>query len=626
MDGGTLSDGLGGGGPQADTPTYTFCRPLELKLEFNASGVFQAEGEFALAEGSVLGEKGRVVVYGTRDDTADVLHHEDGGSSTIRFTWTGYEGDEGFYFDNDGETKVLAVLDGKDDASHSVGVLCQLVHATSAKNGVYTGELDLYVEYTEDEVKAGQVVTNKDLEELERHTVKVTLDNTVGYGIVSQPQDASVSEGESAVFSVAVTGGGTITYQWQQSADGGATWTDIPGATGETYTAETVTTAMDGRLFHCVVSGEDGWKLTSESAGLSVAERAVCRLAASPASLDFGSAYPGYASPAAQTVTVTNTGNRSVALVQPVSEAFEIGGLSATELAPGGAATLTVSPKTGLGVGAYAESLAITGTGGAAARVTLTFTVRSRPYIPPTPSGPDWDDVARDIADAEAGDRIVVDMDGETVLPGEVLEELAGRGVTLVLEMDGNLAWEIDGADVPEGAAHADLDMGVELGEGGIAVDVVDLVSGESGTVQVALAHDGPFGFSLTLVAPLGKDAAGLFANLYRYDEDAATLRFEAAGIVDEDGCARVQLDHASSWLIALDSRLHALPFTDAEEGRWYSESVRWAWLYGVMCGYEGSDAFGVSDPLTRELQPSRACTRAEMAGLMMGLAARSGK
>ena len=222
------------------------------------------------------------------------------------------------------------------------------------------------------------------------------------------------------------------------------------------------------------------------------------------------------------------------------------------------------------------------------------------PYVPSAPSGPDWDDVMGDIASAKTGDRVVVDMEGETVLPGEVLNALAGRDVMLALQMDDGVAWEIWGEDVPEGEVFSDTDMGVELGTDGISVDVVDLVTGEHGSVQVTLAHNGSFGFELTLVAPLGEKNEGLYANLYSYDEAMGSLSFESSAVVGEGGVARLVLDHASQWLVALDSRSHELPFPDAVEGQWYSEPVRWAWLSGVMTGYGDGETFGALNTITR--------------------------
>ncbi|MDM8245193.1 S-layer homology domain-containing protein [Collinsella tanakaei] len=429
-------------------------------------------------------------------------------------------------------------------------------------------------------------------------TATCTVTVTAKTSIVGHPVDVTVDEGSSATFSVQATGSGTLTYQWQQSTDGTA-WTDIPGATSASYTVPAATMEMDGHQYRCIVTG-DGGEAASNAATLSVTA-AVFKIFASPEALDFGSVYVGYDAPAAQTVTVANEGNKNVTLVQPSSADFEIGALSATELAPGDTATFTVQPKEGLGVGAHNEDLAIAASDGAAARVELSFTVRSRPYIPPVSSGPDWDDVVDDISSAKPGDRVSVDMDSETVLPAEVIEALAGRDVTLVLEMEDEVAWEITGTDVPADASYEDVDMGVSLGGDAIPVDVVNLVTGEFGTVQVMLEHDGPFGFKATLVAPMGEDVAGMYANLYRYDDDEEALDFEVAGVVDEDGTVRLAIDHASSWLIALDARSHALPFADADEDLWYTEAVRWAWLHGVMTGYaDGSGRFGTADSLTR--------------------------
>ena len=236
-----------------------------------------------------------------------------------------------------------------------------------------------------------------------------------------------------------------------------------------------------------------------------------------------------------------------------------------------------------------------------ASDVTITASWRyDPPYVPPakTPS----EQALEKIGAADDGDTVTVRLPaGDTVLDAEVFEALAGRDVTLVLEMDDNVAWEIMGTDVPADASYEDVDMGVSLGGDAIPVNVVNLVTGECGGVQVALEHDGPFGFKATLVAPLGEDAAGMYGNLYRYDGDAEALDFEASGMVDEDGTARLAFDHASLWLIALDTRSHALPFADTGEDLWYSEAVRWAWRHGVMTGYaDGSESFGTNDSLTR--------------------------
>ncbi len=60
--------------------------------------------------------------------------------------------------------------------------------------------------------------------------------------ITAQPQDDEICEGGTATVSVTVSGGaGTITYQWQSSTDG-TNFSDITGATNDTYNTPALTT------------------------------------------------------------------------------------------------------------------------------------------------------------------------------------------------------------------------------------------------------------------------------------------------------------------------------------------------------------------------------------------------
>lgn len=92
--------------------------------------------------------------------------------------------------------------------------------------------------------------------------------------IDTQPADAPVVEGETAVFTVAATatGGATLSYQWQKSDDSGATWANIVGATSATYTTGALTVADDNSdQYRVVVSGTLGAvDVTSSVATLTV--------------------------------------------------------------------------------------------------------------------------------------------------------------------------------------------------------------------------------------------------------------------------------------------------------------------------------------------------------------------
>ena len=103
--------------------------------------------------------------------------------------------------------------------------------------------------------------------------------------------------------------------------------------------------------------------------------------------LDFGSTYIGYTQPTAQTVTITNTGNRPQTLDQPTSTTnFVVGTLSKMELAAGEGTTFTVQPKAGLAVGTYSENITVSSSEGATVTIPTSFNVRKEVKVEPSGS------------------------------------------------------------------------------------------------------------------------------------------------------------------------------------------------------------------------------------------------
>ena len=329
--------------------------------------------------------------------------------------------------------------------------------------------------------------------------------------------------------------------------------------------------------------------------------------------LNFGSAYTGYAQPASKTVTVKNTGNQPVTLTQPAStNSFEVGALSTTSLPVNGTATFTVQPKTGLSVGTYSETIEVTGTEGAAVTIPASFTVKSRPsYNPPTVS----EETTDAIQAADPGETVTVDLSsGSTKLDKEVFETLAGRDVTLVIDLGDDVSWTVKGSDIPEDATLTDIDMGVTMNSDGIPVNVINTITGEVGTVQITLAHDGAFGFTMTLTAPLGVENAGYWANLYHYDEDAEQLTFETAAEIDADGSVSLPMSHASQYAIVIDTHSHAAVdvsdlFIDIAPDAWYKDAVQYAYDQGLMTGVSAT-----------EFDPEATTTRAMIVSILARL------
>ena len=243
-----------------------------------------------------------------------------------------------------------------------------------------------------------------------------------------------------------------------------------------------------------------------------------------------------------------------------------------------------------------------------------TPTGPSKPVEPDGPATEDsegWSAIEDELALADDGDDIAVDMNGATEVPKEIFESVAGKSVEVSFDLEGGLSWTVNGADIPTDADLSDLDLGVTMDSDGIPVDVIDAVMSESSTtVQMTLAHDGAFGFTMTLSAPLGKENAGLWANLYHYDEDAEAMTFETATLIDDDGNAALPMSHASQYAIVIDDHSHAaeavLPFSDVNDDDWFFDVVRYVYEQGLMTG--------TSD---REFSPNLTTTRGMIVSIL---------
>lgn len=80
--------------------------------------------------------------------------------------------------------------------------------------------------------------------------------NGASIDIAQPPASVSAAENTAATFTVSATGtsayGTTVTYQWQKAAKGSATFADIAGATGSSYTTPLLTFADDGTQYRVV--------------------------------------------------------------------------------------------------------------------------------------------------------------------------------------------------------------------------------------------------------------------------------------------------------------------------------------------------------------------------------------
>ena len=207
------------------------------------------------------------------------------------------------------------------------------------------------------------------------------------------------------------------------------------------------------------------------------------------------------------------------------------------------------------------------------------------------------DKAAKELKNAKEGSTVAIDMKGETKLPASVTKEIAGKDVTVELDMGGGTVWSFNGLDVPKGGVR--LDLGVKTGTKTIPAKVINALTGEATTIQLQLDHNGPFGMSLKLSVDLGKKHDGLYANLYFYNPKSGELEFQSASMIS-GGKASWAFDRASDCAIVIDKESHEpMTFIDVPDSAYYAEAVNWA-VAKKITGDVGNGLFAPNDPCTR--------------------------
>lgn len=180
-----------------------------------------------------------------------------------------------------------------------------------------------------------------------------------------------------------------------------------------------------------------------------------------------------------------------------------------------------------------------------------------KPYIKDDSGKEGWDVIKPQLEEAKSGDTVTVAMNGTTVVPKDVIDSIKGKDTTLVLDMGNGLSWKIYGKDITDAAGDIDFDVKVGADAGkSIPVGVINNVTGERSSLNLTLAYDGEFGFTATLTVNMESKNAGLYANLFYYNEQTGELEFISAGQIDPDGNVELVFTHASDYTIVVDTRI----------------------------------------------------------------------
>ena len=310
-------------------------------------------------------------------------------------------------------------------------------------------------------------------------------------------------------------------------------------------------------------------------------------ISATPATLNFGSVYPNYTQPVAQTVTIENTGNQPVTLTLSTPEHYILGGISVTELDPNGTATFTVQPKPDLEVGTYNETLTVTGSSGshtAPATVQLQFEVAQQP----TGGGGGVATYAVTVEKAEHGKV--------TASPSR-----ASSGTPVTITVTPDEGYELEKLTVTDSKGSE-----VKLTDKGNSKYAFDMPNSK---VEIKVVF--------RKIAPVWENCpGGVDCPAYSYgDVDTSAWYHKAVDYVlvnglmsgygngvfgPNDHLSRAQLCQILYNKEGRPAVTGGSAFTDVANGAWYFDAVTWAAENGIVGGY-GGGLFGPEDNITRE-------------------------
>lgn len=163
-----------------------------------------------------------------------------------------------------------------------------------------------------------------------------------------------------------------------------------------------------------------------------------------------------------------------------------------------------------------------------------------------------WQSVKDRVEKADNGSTVTVDMNGNTIVPGAVLDLLRGRDVTLVLLMENGIRWSMNGKTMKAGKLR-NTDFSVLRNTGKIPAEIVERTAGENYRMELGFRFKGTLGFTAVLSVDLGDQNAGLRARLYQYNESTGQLELVRTAQVSEDGTLELPFTQTADYLIVTE-------------------------------------------------------------------------
>lgn len=218
---------------------------------------------------------------------------------------------------------------------------------------------------------------------------------------------------------------------------------------------------------------------------------------------------------------------------------------------------------------------------------TTAPSVSGQPYLVHENGTMGWEAIRSDIAETSEGNTIIVNMNGATSVPAEVLADIKGKDITMTYQLSNGVSWTVNGNRITDKNPKA-LDFGVVTSTekqfvNRIPIEVLNKVTSGRNHVDISLAYDGDLGMSAILNVNLGSQNKGYFANLFYYDENRKVMQFIGADDIDANGMAHLVFTHASEYSIVIDKEIMSATSGTMSPATGDSQPVAMAVLFMIL-------------------------------------------
>ncbi len=163
-----------------------------------------------------------------------------------------------------------------------------------------------------------------------------------------------------------------------------------------------------------------------------------------------------------------------------------------------------------------------------------------------------WNAVKAAVQNAAESSTVEIVMNGAVLVPGEILDIVKGRDITLVFDMGDGVVWIVNGKQVTADKA-GNINFSVNKDLGGIPEDMARNVAAGNSYRQFTLFHNGDFGFTATLLLSLGKENQGCQAVLYYYNRETGRPETVGRSLISDTGTAGFMFTHASDYMVVIE-------------------------------------------------------------------------